>query len=95
MYAIEFDHALNLVDIRWTGLFDEPTVAAYADELLRRFRTEGFRPGYRLSMDMSGCTVQPAIAAAAIHAGSAPSRGRAASPSSPPARSRGCRCAGS
>jgi hypothetical protein len=68
MYAIAFDHALNLVAIRWTGLFDEPTVDAYADELLRRFRTEGFRPGYRLSMDMSGCTVQPATAAAAIHA---------------------------
>lgn len=67
MYAITFRHDLNLLDIRWTGLFDQPAVAAYADELVRRFREEGFRVGYRLRMDMSGCSVQPVEAAAAIN----------------------------
>lgn len=67
MYAIAFRHERNLIDIRWTGLFDEPTVDAYADELIRRFRQEGFRPGYRLRMDMSACSVQPVQVAAAIN----------------------------
>lgn len=67
MYRIHFRHDLNLVDIRWTGLFDGPSVDAYADELIRRFREEGFAPGYRLLMDMSGCSVQPAEAASAIN----------------------------
>ncbi|WP_137899360.1 STAS/SEC14 domain-containing protein [Sphingomonas sp. 2SG] len=67
MYAITFRHDLNLLDICWTGLFDEAGVDAYADELLRRFREAGFRIGYRLRMDMSGCSVQPVEAAAAIN----------------------------
>ncbi len=67
MYSIVFRHDLNLVDIRWTGLFDQPSVDAYADELIRRFREEGFRTGYRLRMDMSGTSVQPVDAAQAIN----------------------------
>ena len=67
MYAIAFDHDRNLVDIRWTGLFDGPTVTAYADELNRRFLAEGVKPGYRLVMDMRGCTVQSTDTATAIH----------------------------
>ena len=67
MYAIDFSSDLNLIDIRWTGLFDQPTVDAYARELIRRFREEGFRPGYRLRMDMSGTSVQPVDAAQAIN----------------------------
>lgn len=67
MYAIDFRRDCNLIDIRWTGLFDQTSVDAYADELRRRFRAEGFAPGYRLLMDMSGCSVQPAESAAAIH----------------------------
>lgn len=67
MYSIVFRHDLNLVDIEWTGLFDQPSVDAYADELIRRFREEGFRTGYRLRMDMSGTSVQPVDAAQAIN----------------------------
>jgi hypothetical protein len=67
MYVIECSRDLNLIDIRWTGLFDQPTVDAYAAELIRRFREEGFRPGYRLRMDMSGTSVQPVHAAEAIN----------------------------
>ncbi|MCP3735503.1 STAS/SEC14 domain-containing protein [Sphingomonas sp. RP10(2022)] len=67
MYTIAFRPDRDLIDIRWTGLFDGPSVDAYAAELHRRFREEGFAPGYRLLMDMSGCTVQPVEAAAAIN----------------------------
>lgn len=67
MYSIVFRHDLDLVDIKWTGLFDQPSVDAYADELIRRFREEGFRTGYRLRMDMSGTSVQPVDAAQAIN----------------------------
>lgn len=67
MYSIVFRHDLNLIDIRWSGLFDQAGVDAYADELVRRFHDEGFRPGYRLRMDMSGTSVQPIDAAQAIN----------------------------
>ncbi len=67
MYSIVFRHELNLIDIRWSGLFDQPSVDAYADELVRRFREEGFAPGYRLRMDMSATSVQPVDAAQAIN----------------------------
>ena len=67
MYSIVFRHDLNLIDIRWSGLFDQPSVDAYADELVRRFREEGFAPGYRLRMDMSATSVQPVDAAQAIN----------------------------
>lgn len=67
MYSIVFRPDLNLVDIRWSGLFDQARVDAYADELIRRFRAERFAPGYRLRMDMSGTSVQPVDAAQAIN----------------------------
>ncbi|GAA0672421.1 hypothetical protein FHT00_001728 [Sphingomonas insulae] len=67
MYSIVFRHDLNLIDIRWSGLFDRATVDAYANELIRRFHDEGFRPGYRLRMDMTGTSVQPVDAAQAIN----------------------------
>lgn len=67
MYSIAFRPDLNLVDIRWNGLFDQPSIDAYADELIRRFRAEGFAPGYRLRMDMIGTSVQPVDAAQAIN----------------------------
>lgn len=67
MYSIVFRHDLNLIDIHWSGLFDQPSVDAYADELVRRFHDEGFVPGYRLRMDMSGTSVQPIDAAQAIN----------------------------
>ncbi len=44
MYSIAFRHDLNLVDIRWSGLFDQSSVDACADELIGRFREEGFFP---------------------------------------------------
>jgi hypothetical protein len=67
MYAIDFRRDVNLLDIRWQGLFDLAAVDRYAGELVRRFREEGFAPGYRLRMDMSRCSVQPVAAAAAIN----------------------------
>jgi len=67
MYAIDFRRDVNLLDIRWQGLFDLAAVDRYAGELVRRFREEGFAPGYRLHMDMSRCSVQPVAAAAAIN----------------------------
>lgn len=67
MYSIVFRPELNLLDIRWSGLFDQPSINTYADELIRRFREQGFVPGYRLRMDMSGTSVQPVDAAQAIN----------------------------
>jgi len=67
MYAIRFRHDLNLLDIRWTGLFTPEAVDAYARELLVRFAREGFRPGYRLRMDMTDSAVQPVAAATLIN----------------------------
>lgn len=67
MYAIDFKPDANLVDIRWLGLFTADAVAAYARELEQRFVAAGFRPGYRLRIDMSAASVQPREAADAIH----------------------------
>lgn len=67
MYTITFRRDCNLIDIRWRQLFDAAGVEAYATELERRFREERFAAGYRLRMDMSGCSVQPVEAAAAIN----------------------------
>ena len=59
MYRIDFRHDLNLLDISWGKLFTAEEVAAYARECKDRFRTEGFRPGYLLRMDMCESAVQP------------------------------------
>lgn len=67
MYTISFRHDRNLLDIRWEKLFDLAGVDRYAEELVRRFHTEGFAAGYRLRIDMGACSVQPVQAAAAIH----------------------------
>jgi hypothetical protein len=67
MYTIAFRHDLNLLDIHWTGQFTPATVDAYARELRARFAREGFRPGYRLRMDMTGSAVQPVVAATLIN----------------------------
>jgi len=67
MYAIRFRHDLNLLDIRWTGQFTPDAVDAYARELVARFVREGFRPGYRLRMDMTDSAVQPVAAATLIN----------------------------
>ena len=68
MYTIDLRTDANLVDIRWSGLFTPDTIAAYARELEHRFVAAGFRPGYRLRIDMSAASVQPRDAAAGIHA---------------------------
>jgi hypothetical protein len=67
MYTIDFRHDLNLLDISWSGLFTPAAVDAYATELLARFAREGFRPGYRLRMDMTDSAVQPVEAATLIN----------------------------
>lgn len=66
MYEINFRTDINLLDIAWHGLFDGETVAAYARDVKSRFVREGFSPGYRLRMDMSGSAVQPQEAVAAF-----------------------------
>jgi hypothetical protein len=58
MYLIDFRHDLNLLDIKWTGIFTDQAVAEYARLLKRQFIEEGFQPGYLLRMDMSGSAVQ-------------------------------------
>jgi hypothetical protein len=67
MYTIAFRHDLNLLDIRWQGQFTPEAVDAYAHELTGRFVREGFRPGYRLRMDMTDSAVQPVVAATLIN----------------------------
>lgn len=67
MYAIAFRHDLNLLDIRWTGLFTPEIARRYARELVDAFRHSGFRPGYRLRIDMSAITVQPREAVMTVH----------------------------
>ncbi|MEC3911660.1 STAS/SEC14 domain-containing protein [Sphingobium sp. CR2-8] len=66
MYDIEFRHDINLLDIRWHGLFSSDGVAAYAREVKARFVLEGFAPGYLLRMDMTDSAVQPQDALAAF-----------------------------
>lgn len=58
MYRYIFDHDRNLLDIAWNDQFTPDTIAPYADELLTRFRAEGFGTGYRLRMDMRRSAVQ-------------------------------------
>ncbi|HEX7873939.1 MAG TPA: STAS/SEC14 domain-containing protein [Sphingobium sp.] len=59
MYDYSFHHDLNLLDIAWKGPFTPELVQSYARGLLVRFAQEGFAPGYRLRMDMSGSATQP------------------------------------
>ncbi|WP_404335172.1 STAS/SEC14 domain-containing protein [Sphingomonas sp. MMS12-HWE2-04] len=66
MYTMRFDHELNLLDIRWIGLFAPEAVGAYAEDLARRFAAEGFKSGYLLRMDMSASAVQTQDAVAAF-----------------------------
>ncbi|WP_230481285.1 STAS/SEC14 domain-containing protein [Sphingomonas sp. Leaf21] len=67
MYAFEFRDDLNLLDIRWTGLFTPDVARRYARELVDAFRRSGFRPGYRLRIDMSAIGVQPKDAIMTVH----------------------------
>ncbi|MEJ8628917.1 hypothetical protein P0F65_01405 [Sphingomonas sp. I4] len=67
MYAFEFRHDINLLDIQWTGLFTPEIATRYARELIDAFRRSGFRPGYRLRIDMNATTVQPKDAIMTVH----------------------------
>lgn len=67
MYAFDFHRDINLLDIRWTGLFTPEIAARYAGELTEAFRRSRFRPGYRLRIDMSAITVQPREAIMTVH----------------------------
>ncbi|WP_454279403.1 STAS/SEC14 domain-containing protein [Sphingomonas sp. Marseille-Q8236] len=67
MYTIDFRHELNLLDIRWTGLFTPDIARRYSRELVDAFLRSGFRPGYRLRIDMSAITVQPREAVMTVH----------------------------
>lgn len=59
MYTIAFRPDLDLIDVRWTDLFTVAGVAAYATDLVAGFHAHGFRPGYRLRIDMTGSAPQP------------------------------------
>lgn len=67
MYAFQFRHDINLLDIQWTGHFTPEVATRYARELVDAFRRSGFRPGYRLRIDMSAIQVQPRDAVMTIH----------------------------
>ncbi len=67
MYAFQFRHDMNLLDIQWTGHFTPEVATRYARELVDAFRRSGFRPGYRLRIDMSAIQVQPKDAVMTIH----------------------------
>lgn len=67
LYAFEFRHDINLLDIQWTGLFTPEIATRYARELIDAFRRSGFRPGYRLRIDMNATTVQPKDAIMTVH----------------------------
>ncbi|WP_433911216.1 STAS/SEC14 domain-containing protein [Sphingomonas yabuuchiae] len=58
---------MNLLDIQWTGHFTPEVATRYARELVDAFRRSGFRPGYRLRIDMSAIQVQPKDAVMTIH----------------------------
>jgi hypothetical protein len=59
VYDYHYDTARNVLDISWQGMFDPAGVRDYAELLKREFVRHGFRPGYRLRMDMSDSAVQP------------------------------------
>jgi len=44
MHAIDFRHDLSLLDIKWTGLWTDESIAEYARILKRRFVEQGFQP---------------------------------------------------
>ncbi|WP_322963011.1 STAS/SEC14 domain-containing protein [Sphingomonas fuzhouensis] len=67
MYSFEFRRDINLLDICWSGLFTPDIAMRYARELVDAFRRSGFRPGYRLRIDMSAITVQPKDAIMTVH----------------------------
>ncbi|MDZ7283425.1 STAS/SEC14 domain-containing protein [Sphingomonas sanguinis] len=67
MYAFDFRHDINLLDIRWTGLFTPEIAARYAHELNNAFWRSGFVPGYLLRVDMSGIRVQPSDSVMVVH----------------------------
>lgn len=67
MYAFQFRHDINLLDIQWTGHFTPEVANRYARELVEAFRRSGFRPGYRLRIDISAISVQPKEAIMTVH----------------------------
>ncbi|MDQ1158623.1 hypothetical protein QE385_002950 [Sphingomonas sp. SORGH_AS 950] len=67
MYAFDFHHDINLLDIRWTGLFTPEIAARYAHELTDAFWRSGFVPGYLLRVDMSVIRVQPSDSVMVVH----------------------------
>ncbi|PNQ01457.1 hypothetical protein [Sphingobium sp. SA916] len=66
MYIIDFRHDLNLLDIRWRGIFTDGAIAEYARILKRQFVEQGFQPGYLLRMDMTDSAVQTQDAVASF-----------------------------
>jgi hypothetical protein len=78
MYDVSFDHDAQLLAIRWHRIFTPEEVVVYTRDVMRRFLAEGFRPGYRLMIDMSACgpQSQETLAALARHMGPFPKASR-------------------
>jgi hypothetical protein len=66
MYRYRFDTDRNLLDIAWTGMFDDAAVDAYGAALRADFARHGFAAGYRLLIDMTHSTIQPQAALVAF-----------------------------
>jgi hypothetical protein len=80
MYDVSLDHDTHLLAIRWHRIFTPDEVAAYTQDVMRRFLAARFRPGYRLLIDMRACGPQPqdTLAAFARHMGPFPKASRIA-----------------
>jgi hypothetical protein len=66
MYRYRFDKDRNLLDIAWTGIFDDAAIDAYGAALRTDFARQGFAAGYRLLIDMTHSAIQPQAALAAF-----------------------------
>ena len=80
MYTIDFRGDLNLLDIAWSVTFSPQDVIDYARELKAHFVRQGFRPGYKLRIDMrlSAIQTQQALPVFAEHFADFPKASRIA-----------------
>ncbi len=58
-YSLSFDGELHLLVVRWGRIFTTEEAVDYGHVYMRGFLNAGFRPGYRLLMDMTRCDAQP------------------------------------
>lgn len=58
-YSLSFDSERHLLVVRWGRIFTTEEAVSYGHVYMRGFLDAGFRPGYRLLMDMTRCGAQP------------------------------------